>query len=192
MHYEFTRHVFATLTYKSQDSGYGWTNVSKHFNRFVQNYRRFHLLRVEYLRAVESHKDGRPHIHVLFQYPSACIRVHNRRYFDNTLYQKWRTLWPHGLSDYQKPHRSGISSISYILKYITKNSTSKTVWNKLYSVVNAESSPSSKNSYSTEDKSNQDASSAPIKKNGIKLLSWSRGFDWSPFYVVPTQPLKTP
>ena len=91
----------------------------------------------EYLRVLESHKDNYPHIHCIIQFPDARIRVENARYFDRMLYARWRVLWKHGHSDYQKPRRSGYGTISYVMKYLLKNQTQKTVWKKVLRASNA-------------------------------------------------------
>lgn len=209
----FIRHLFATLTYdRVLSSECTWQRTSKDFNRFIQKLRRLHCdTQIAYLRTIESHKDGYPHIHVLLQHPSAVIRVSNSKYFDRTLYQKWKGLWSHGLSDFQAPRRKE-DSIKYILKYITKSSTTKTIWKKLYSghgdlhrSANLAKNPqttTTPDSYLVEEgqlhvhtvskrsllKVNSQDHGQPENRiyfNGIKLCSWSRNFDFSPFFIKP-------
>ena len=128
---EFTRHVFGTLTY-SRDLPVDerWSGISKDFNRYLQKIRRLHNTKLDYFRVVEKHRDGFPHIHVLLQWENASIRVDNSRYFDKSLYQKWRLLWQHGHSDYQKPRRASLGTLTYILKYLIKNQTQRTIWKR--------------------------------------------------------------
>lgn len=186
---EFVRHIFCTLTFTRTDSSdRRWKIVSKTYNRYIQRIRRLHNLQVHYLRVVESHKDGYPHIHVLLQFPSASIRVDNSRYFDPVLYKRWKSLWPDGHSDYQRPRRSGMGTLGYIMKYLLKNSSSKTVWSKVYAVqndamktqrslANLKQTPMDGSVKSTISEKN----SNPTRQHGVKLCTWSRGFDFTPF-----------
>jgi len=209
----FIRHIFSTLTYdpktldqesRSLSNGYPkiWEKVSVHFNRFVQEWRRSRHVRhldqkVQFLRSIEAHKNGYPHIHCLIQYNSACIAVYDRRYFDNLLYAEFRSLWKHGLSDFQVPRAQRIGQINYILKYISKNATSNTLWKKILSInttvenaisVDSEQSPT-QNDLQPESSCSGSVdlagSTTPISPvhhpSGIKYLSWSRGFDFRPF-----------
>jgi hypothetical protein len=183
---EFTRHLFATLTYtRDKTSDERWATVSKDFNRYFQNYRRLHN-DVEYLRVLESHKDNYPHIHCIIQFPDARIRVENTRYFDRMLYAKWRVLWQHGHSDYQKPRRSGVGTISYVMKYLLKNQTQKTVWRKL--LASCATVPGTVETSIEDNLPNAKDTSVtalmprlPVKYKGQKLCTWSRRFDFSVF-----------
>lgn len=198
----FTRHVFATLTYgdRSADSESVWRKTSKDYNRYIQRIRRLHNCPVQYLRTVEAHKDGYPHVHSLLQWPDARIRVSNTRYFDRELYSQWRKLWESGLSDFQVPRRNS-DSVRYILKYITKNTTTKTVWKKLF--VN----PAEKTQNMQLEESGHPTKCIPVLDAclrqldsqsdlstvskthlyGVKLCSWSRDFDFSPFFINSKQ-----
>lgn len=169
-----------------------WKHCSQDYNRYIQKVRRLHSCPVEYFRVVEEHKDSFPHIHCLLQFPDARIRCTNSKYFDNTLYQKWKSLWTHGLSDYQKPKRSGLGTLSYLMKYLIKNTTSKTIWNKILSSnpVSIADVPSTQpTSLEIPTAPNMDAfvPSPPTHINGVKLASWSRNFDWSPLSVKRTK-----
>lgn len=180
----FTRHVFATLTYQRDcEIEQVYRAVSLDYNRFLQRLRRLHRLQIEYLRVIEEHRDGYPHIHALLQYPSACIRVENTRYFDRMLYQRWKTLWRKGHSDYQKPRQNSIGTLSYIMKYLIKNQTQKTVWKKVFAHSVDVKSSASTNSFRHIAKT----TGAPVRLNGIKLCSWSRKFDFSPFVMSSKQ-----
>ncbi len=194
----FARHIFATFTYaRLSSSELLWDSCSKDFNRTIQRLRRLHCCKVQYLRTLEAHKDGFPHIHTLLQFPSAQIRVSNQKYIDRLLYDRWKASWPHGLSDFQIPRRQRIGQIRYILKYISKNSTSKTIWKRISSVtpvtksIPSESSPTpapveSLKNVVTKDTYNSDMSPNPTHFRKQKLCSWSRDFDWTPFTVLPT------
>lgn len=189
----FTRHIFVTLTYARVDSIQDtWKIISKDFNRFHQRFKRLHNCEVQYLRVVEEHKDGYPHLHAVMQFPDARIRVTNSRYFDRLLFQKWKTLWLRGHSDFQQPKKSGIGTISYVMKYLIKNQTSKTVWNKIY--VNVIVTDTQKNMESSsvqdvngniipvlESENKTKTPRLPTHLEGVKLCSWSRNFDFTPF-----------
>ncbi len=193
----FIRHLFVTLTY-ARDRSILQTQqqCSKDYNRYIQKLRRLHHTKIQYLRTIENHKDGYPHFHVLLQFPRADIRVENDRYFSKILYSKWKSSWTHGLSDIQVPRRNGVGQISYILKYITKNATSKTIWKKLYQTsakaVDTETSiPLDQNTldasvpflHSAATSITSTSITSPIHtSNGVKLCTWSRGFDFSPFF----------
>lgn len=183
----YVRHIFATFTYK-RDAPINevWGKISKDFNRCVQKYRRLNNCSVQYLRTIEEHRDGYPHIHVLFQFPDARIIVENNRYFDSRLFALWKRLtWTHGLSDWQPPRHKGLFALTYILKYISKNSTTKTIWKKILpppdtTSTHSQNPPTSADSVPTP-KTTKSTSPNPIFFNNIKLCSWSRSFDFSPF-----------
>ncbi len=214
----FARHVFGTLTYKrlyGEGSSYvprdhedgllrlnGFSrNVSKDFNRFVQRFRRLNQKHIGYFRSIELHKDGYPHIHVLFQFDSACLSVYHNRFFDSILYHRWKRCWQHGLSDFQPPRKHGVHQLTYIMKYISKNATSKTVWKKLYpqsvsSVTNIQdvsSCPTPSSTITPSQVKTTSKSTIPSvylvlnSTNRLKLLSWSRNFDFSPFFIKDTK-----
>ena len=201
--YEFTRHVFATLTYSRDGSIQStWSATTTDYNRFIQRIRRLHNLRVEYLRVLEEHKDGYPHIHAILQYPSSCLRVNivkDKAYFDRTLYARWKDSWK-GNSDYQKPKRSGVGTLSYVLKYLIKNQTKKTIWKKIMdgstskipapsqTVLNEQLSlalpirtTQCNGSVTNTITEKESTDVLPTRINGVKLATWSRGFDFKPF-----------
>lgn len=185
---QFTRHIFGTLTYSRNHSlDERWSTISIHFNRFMQSFRRLHRDNIAYLRVVEEHKDGYPHIHVLLQFPDARIRIENSRYFDKELYERWRLLWKHGHTDYQKPRSQGTGTLSYVLKYLIKNQTSKTIWKKCLP-VNADVNISKDQNTTISSANDTDASvNHPTRLHGVKLASWSRNFDFSPFVIYPSK-----
>ena len=198
--YSFTKHVFNTLTYKrSRTKKETWKQCSKDFNRFIQKLRRYHRDKIEYLRVVEQHKDQFPHIHVLLQFTRISIQVRDNRWFDREMYKRWKGLWTHGLSDFQTPKKSRLGTLSYLLKYMNKNTTSKTLWKKVYAntVENSDqkedSSTSSKmdvgakKTTETESKGKTVVTN-PIYLHGIKLLSWSRNFNFSVFRPNESSP----
>lgn len=82
------------------------------------------------------------------------------------------------------------------MKYLIKNQTSKTIWKK---ILVASSTASNVNAPSLETEKAQQRSIAalntqtyPVRKYGVKLATWSRGFDFTPFYQqnVSTSPQK--
>ena len=133
-------------------------------------------------------KEGYPHIHAILQFSDARIRVQNARYFDRRLYKEWKNRWKHGLSDVQPPRGSGTHVLAYVLKYCLKNATSATVWKKVlpkedYSgyVISAEEQPTQ--SDPPRERTINTHSVPPVKKYGVKYLTWSRNFDFKPFIV---------
>jgi len=60
------------------------------------------------------------------------------------------------------------------MKYLLKNTTQKTIWKKLIDAKPVGTKHS-------ERQENQYVSS--VNKNGIKLCTWSRNFDWKPFIL---------
>lgn len=195
MQVHFIRHIFTTLTYEHTiQSKLAWERISKDYNRYIQKLRRLHVCPVQYLRTVEQHKtNDYPHIHTILQFPDARIRIENSKFFTRTLHSKWKSTWSHGLSDYQVPRTKGTSQLNYILKYITKNSTSNTVWKKIYqcAVNSADVPPCFTNMEHSKQRQiaglQSDFSVSPVTKNGVKLCSWSRNFDFSPFYSKTNQ-----
>lgn len=198
MRISFVRHIFATFTYsRLQTAEDTWSRCGTDFNRSIQRFRRITFQNIQYLRTIEDHRDGFPHIHVLFQFPTASVRVENSKYFEDTFFRRSKTTWSHGHTDFQVPRNHGSSSISYILKYITKNSTSKTIWKKIYSAqpvvtglntsiqaqnvsVSEIHCAATKNTFKPTTSNVQ-----PITKYGVKLCTWSRGFDFKPFFQIP-------
>ncbi len=154
-----------------------WDKIGRTFNRYIQEFRRLHHMEVQYLRVVERHKDGYPHVHAILQFPYAVIHVRDSRYFDRTLYKTWKALWKAGHSDYQKPRRSKQGTISYLMKYLIKNTTRKTVWKKILPKVETTATIHEK-VITTQD----------VKIGKIKLCTWSRKFDWEPFKMQPLHP----
>ncbi len=170
---EFTRHIFGTLTYaRTETIQTTWKTISNDFNRYIQRFRRTHNEKIQYLRVIERHKDLYPHIHIIIQFPNASIRIRDSKWIDRELYKNWKTLWKRGHSDYQKPRSSKTGTISYIMKYLLKNTTQKTVWKKIIPKTSVQMH-----------KGGTPPSTPPesTKMNGVKLCTWSRGFDWKPF-----------
>ena len=153
-----------------------WRESSRLFNRYLQRFRRLHAHKIQYIRVIESHKDGYPHIHILLQFSYACIRVEGGKYFTKLLYKKWKALWIEGHTDYQKPKRQN-GVIRYILKYLLKNQTKKTIYKKISPKAVQDAVPDRHDS-SIPKKSGY---ALPVSKYGVKLCTWSRGFDWQPF-----------
>ena len=193
--------MFVTLTYRRvQTEDQTWRHVSKDFNRWIQKLRRLHNCNIHYLRTLENHQDLYPHIHALIQYPSAQIRIENSRYFDNQLYVKWRSTWKHGHSDFQVPRHSSLLSINYILKYITKNQTTKTIWKKIFKEQSARSAINQTSKLPTDSITDVNAETlVPVATKttlsnttksvirhalGAKLCTWSRSFNFSLFLPI--------
>lgn len=173
--------------------------TSRLWNRYIQRIRRLHGSSVGYLRTVEAHQDLYPHIHAVLDFGSATIRVDNAKFFDKNLYASWKAQWLCGHSDYQRPYSRGASnSLLYIIKYISKASTKKTIWQKLYANVsdrdvkrNSLSIPPQTHKVPVSPASNSDAQNTnalttqPLMDNPslffckqfkIKQCTWSRNF----------------
>ncbi len=181
---EIIRHIFFTGTYdRTSPMDIRWRQISRDFNRFLQNFRRLHNQKVQYIRVIEKHKDGYPHVHAILQFPNATIRITNIRYFERTLYRKWKNLWKGGHSDYQKPRKTAMDTISYVMKYCLKNTTRKTVWKKILSPLEPgrPKEPHSMSGITVI------SAEEPTKLYGIKICTWSRNFDWKPFKISSPQ-----
>ncbi len=63
------------------------------------------------------------------------------------------------------------------MKYLIKNTTRKTIYKKVYSSSEVQASSDGL----TIPAKAVVVTSLPIKKNGVKLATWSRGFDFTPF-----------
>lgn len=187
-----TKHVFATYTFKRDiPVSECWTQTGLHFNRLVQKLRRLHGVPVQYIRTVEAHRDTYPHIHVIWQFRDP-ITVEDVRYFDRRLYAKWKSLWQLGLSDYQPP-RGNTAPILYLIKYISKStSTHRVLWKKLLrSVPNVQNHSNVASVQQTSANIVESDNLSPIiaddkikfsttllfcKQYKIRQLSWSRKF----------------
>jgi transposase len=140
---EFSHYVFATFTVDRRNPvAYEWSTIGKKFNRYIQNLRRLHNDRIQYIRAIESHEDCYPHIHTILRFTST-LSIDNGKYFDKRLYQKWKQLWPSGFSDYAPTLSSGPLPIRYLLKYLIKQThTYKTLWRNYYQCLEKSSTTS--------------------------------------------------
>lgn len=161
-----------------------WRTLSKNYNRYIQRFRRqFPLSDIQYIRAIEAHKDGYPHIHEILQFKNS-LNVKDARYFDPELFRRFKGLWSHGLSDYQPP-RGDKQPILYLIKYISKSSNShRTIWKKMLKNIQLPKSQDARNQNTTTQC--QDILSANAvkfaltdlncKKYKLRQLSWSRKF----------------
>ena len=164
------------------------------FNRFHQRYRR-KISMSEYIRTIEIHKNGRPHIHAVIQSVSAfpCRlgsdkNSGSRYYCSKEIYLLLRGLWTYGHSDFNflRPLVIEFDSVPsdkqttswamhYVLKYTVKDSTSRTLRKKLF--PNYKPDPVKKKSIiKLPDSVEHTAFLELLKKNKIRQCSWSRGF----------------
>lgn len=192
---EFIQYVFVTLTYgRDESETLLWKRVTRDWNRYIQRIRRLHSgSSVHYLRTIEAHEDLYPHLHAILDFGSAKIRVTNLKFFDKVLYSTWKGQWLHGHSDYQRPYTGRQSAtLLYIIKYITKSSTKKTIWRKLLSNVPVQDAKKSslqtiqnKSSAGHVQQPLTDTEKKPLtsdpttffcKQFKIKQCTWSRGF----------------
>ncbi len=171
--------VFFTSTYSRDrllDSC--WLRSNSDFNRFIQKLRRLHENKIQYLRTIESQRDGYPHFHAILRFPTV-LTITNSRYFDRHVYKLWKQSWPHGLSDAQPP-RNKKSPLAYIIKYTTKESGHK-IWQRYYRHLNADSvavphMPLSPKKVDTSFASHAMPYSDILEKYKIKQCTWSRNF----------------
>jgi hypothetical protein len=203
----YTHHAFFTLTYGEQPnipSVYFWHKVATHYNRFIQKLRRLHCSPVQAIRAIESHASGNPHIHVLARF-SNPLTINNEKYFDRALYLKWKQLWQGGYLDCKTTRPGQELPIHYLLKYLSKHTTTyKTLWRNYYQCMqnsepNVSSAKTSLNIISQQQESVQNAPTQSdtsanqiqeiepatlkelstllfCKSFNIKSLSWTRNY----------------
>lgn len=180
-----------------------WKQVSKDFNRFIQRFRRLHNVQVQYIRTIEAHNDSYPHLHAVLQLP-ASLTITNARYFDRELFKKWKQLWTSGLSDYRPPNPKQQSPVLYIVKYISKSSSSyRTVWKKLLRNVSPVASSSSTSNEKPKSVELANSQACEITSDSVKFattllfckqhklrpVTWSRGFI---FPAIPKRGLGKP
>lgn len=200
-----TQHVFVTLTYKRE---YGlvecWKRVTKDYNRFFQKFRRLHRGGCEYIRTIECHADNYPHLHAVIQFKHGIL-VSNGRYFDEDLFKKWKTFWECGHTDFQAPYAGSQYPVLYIVKYISKNGSLKTLWKRYYSahpVKDTSVLPVAQNTVATSTHSSVIKNTETLnpstffcKQFKIKQCSWSRNFEFPvkhPQSLLVAQSLLTP
>ena len=197
-HNIITSRLFCTLTFNPQmQTSECWANVSKLFNRFHQRYKRT-LSNAEYIRTIEIHKNGRPHIHAVIQsltsFPCQLAKDRDgkaRYYTSKDLYIQLRQMWTLGHSDFvflrpltiefnSPPSDKQTTSwaMHYVLKYTVKDSTSRTLRKKLF--PNYKPDPAKKQSIiKLPDSVEHTAFLELLKKNKIRQCSWSTGFRFS-------------
>ena len=213
----YSKHIFVTLTYSRETSkDICWQQTNRYFNRYVQKIRRIKrgIQRdtlypdLAYLRVIERHKDGYPHIHVIFQAQRRLFDIYNARYLDSITHKRIKDRWPHGFSDIRPGDKD---SIFYALKYLTKNTTRKTIFKKILPKDGSEltsgnprvkdscishvpsplagSKPITSRAEKTLPSTHYEiASSVKGESTKIKLASWSRNFDFTYFRkTVPTR-----
>ena len=189
--------VFSTLTYsRNKNIRDTWLSVNLTANRYVQRVRRT-LDSCEYLKTYEIHKDGYPHIHILFLFRNLNYPDDNSRWLPDDVFSKLKSAWLHGLSDHQSPTSySSHSSLKYVLKYISKTSSARHLWTQILTPSPDYQTPTNENGYPIRlpryssyktllvPKSRLlDRTDCRIQK--IKLLTWSRQF--VPLYLKSLQ-----
>ena len=179
---------FTTLTYpRTENIRNTWLHVNVSSNRYVQRVRRT-IDHCEYLKTYEIHKDGYPHIHILFIFSNLNYPDDHSRWLPDDVFSKLKHAWVHGLSDHQSPSsHSNHSTLSYVLKYISKTSSAQHLWRRILT-PNADYQPATNvngypitvtryASYKTllvPTAKLLDRTDCRIQK--IKLITWSRGF----------------
>ncbi len=181
--------MFTTLTFARDTSIRDtWLRVNETTNRFTQRVRRT-IDYCEYLKTYEVHQDGYPHVHVLFLFRNLQYPSDNSRWLPADVFTKLKSAWTHGLSDHQSPTRSsGYSPLKYILKYVSKTSSSSHLWGLLLGNSTTISQPQENSlgypihppkyaAYHTLlVPHEQKLLVTTLKTKRIKLISWSRGF----------------
>lgn len=183
---ELKSSIFTTLTYdRTQDSEKSWDSVATDANRFVQRLRR-QVGSVEYLRGLERHKSGYPHIHwlLLFRTPFRCSRGKDskgkeRYYIEHTTYAALQKCWSNsgktrlGHDDWVVPLNNNSGPvINYVVKYITKTSSNTNLWKLLLA---ERAKPATDNKAQRISRVHL-PSHTIVNGKKVKLLSWSRGF----------------
>jgi hypothetical protein len=144
-----------------------------------------YLSNTQYFRVVEQHKDGYPHIHAILQTPIVRFIITNDRYIEPVLRTRLKADWPFGFIDTRPCTQD--RGLLYALKYLTKNTTRKTIFKKILPKPEREVKASIKNSLVRQPRKDP----APTHFNGVKLASWSRNFDFTPFSIMQSTRLDT-
>ena len=189
-HSRLTRNaVFTTLTFaRDTDIRNTWLICNVTTNRYVQRVRRT-VDSCDYLKVYEIHKDSYPHVHILFLFKHLNYNYNNTRWLPHDVYQKLKSSWTHGLSDHQSPiARTDYSALSYILKYVSKTSSTKHLWQLLLANTTENYEPElNENGYPIKQApyaayhvllipDTRRLDRTDIRYKRIKLVTWSRGF----------------
>ncbi len=183
-----SRSVFSTLTVtRTQNIPNSWLLLNEATNRYVQRIRRT-LDYCEYLKVYEIHKDKYPHIHILFIFRNLSYPNNHIRWLPTNVFQKLKSQWTLGLSDHQSPiANSDYSALKYVLKYVSKSTSSNHLWRCLLTPDSTYQSPVNELGYPIKHEKYagyqtilvpdaQKLTYSTLKKKKIKLTSWSRGF----------------
>lgn len=119
--------LMITLTLPTKfNNGYYWKNISKWFNSWITSLkaklkRRDNRI-LFYIKALESQKNGNPHIHIMMKLenPIECYRIPTRRGTYSRPFNKELFNWYHGYYDVRAVDSN--KKAGYIMKYITKAS----------------------------------------------------------------------
>ena len=184
----FNNCAFVTLTYaRSSSIRDAWLNINGHCNRYLQRCRR-KLGNCEYLRAYEQHKDGYPHAHLFLIFRDTKNIRDRGKFLQDRYYRTLKSEWTHGLSDAQSPKYQNHGVIGYILKYMSKSTSSTTLWSKIlgnYAIQEPKVNdlgyplkpPPGENVWKyVMIKDSEDLLQCTWSWKRIKLLMWSRGF----------------
>lgn len=192
----FNNCAFVTLTYdRNASKGSCWKTINNDFNRYVQRLSRGQrrgavrpLGKLEYLRAYESHEDGYPHVHALFILDRDFDIRDRDKFLREEFRKSFRSAWPRGHVDAQSPKRKSYGAIAYILKYLSKSTSSNTLWSRLLSQHKARVPKVNDLGYPIVvlpgvnvwkyvlDRDESFLLYSTLKYRRVKLLMWSRGF----------------
>lgn len=185
------KEVFATLTLPRTKSIHdSWKIISKLSNRFIQKIQRQKTVdKVEYLRVLEQHNDGFPHVHFHLRLGTRYPIRDRDKYLTDYWFKVFKKAGSgFGHTDFQCPRVNGTNTVRYVLKYISKTTGSRRLWSLILSpsfsyvppATNDLGYPIKIQKYASwkliSEPVNQTLLYSTFKWQKIKLLTWSRGY----------------
>lgn len=161
-----------------------------------------------YIRSLELQENGSPHWHALLSLgtPVRCALCDNDA-ISQDVYDAMRRFWPYGLSKFTYVGGNYSKALSYVLKYVSKSTSRKAVWAKVYAIRDAlelfSQNQDGTSAYvdnlldsgefaphlvephvpDTESPYGQQVWFNPHRKYGkVKLLTWTSNFPWHWFF----------
>lgn len=123
--YAKTQQLFLTLTTRQKEISITTARkrMTKEFTKFKKELQRKYG-KIDYVKCLESHKSGYPHIHVLlfFKDKSFWTRKTGKYYFlsSKKLNKELSNIWKMGNCDIKAVFNTSESAFRYIAKYLTK------------------------------------------------------------------------
>lgn len=196
---EFRNDLFATLTYeRTRTKGAVLRGIRNDIYTFTRKLRKS-FGPIEYLRAIELHKDDYAHLHFHILFRDFGYTTENYRYLPDTMFKTLKASWTLGHTDFQPPRGKGYGVVRYTLKYLNKTSSSNTLWSKILATTVPSSDEHTQNQ--TDSAQDTDQSQPVIKESPyilfltpatkslwptlsysslkwakLKKISWSRGY----------------